>query len=171
MEGTSIVEEVNKNLGDLQKHFSILGSFRDSAPKSLWMKVWCLYCWELLSLCLLKKNLKANLRRHLASSKHLQAMEAATNTRKRAASIFSGRRGRPYLSSGVSVYLNQPNLSWWWRPKSVAAETEPGEASTFDRNAILGSDHFPAPVLHRFFEAIVIIFQLPFYIEFLRQHW
>ena len=70
-EGLSIMEEVNDIVGDARRPFSVLGSFRDSSPKSFWMKVQCFYCRDLLSLCPPKKNLESNLRHHLASAKHV----------------------------------------------------------------------------------------------------
>jgi len=69
------MEDVNDSLGESTKPFSILGAFKESIPKNFWMKARCCYYQDLLNLCLPKKNLKSNLRQHLASSKHLHAVE------------------------------------------------------------------------------------------------
>jgi hypothetical protein len=49
--------------------------------------------------------LEWNLQHHLASAKHLHAIKQSLVS-KRPTAILSGRRGRPTLSSGVSVHSN-----------------------------------------------------------------
>lgn len=122
-EGLRIMEDVNSTFDAEHKPFTILGTFKDRAPKSLWMKVKCFYCQDSLSLCPPKKNLEWNLQHHLAAAKHLQAVEATKVVRKRPGAILSGRKGRPALSSGVSIHSNQPDLSKWWK-FSTAADIE-----------------------------------------------
>ena len=143
-DGISIMEEVNQGLDDLQKPFSVFQSLNEGNPKSFWMKVRCFYCRDLLSLCPPKKNLEWNLQHHLASSKHLQAVEQSKLPTKRIVPLLSGRKGRPALSSGVSVHSNQLELGRWWRSEIAATETTTGgeigegECPTIDRNEVLG---------------------------------
>ena len=138
-EGLSIMEEVNDIVGDARRPFSVLGSFRDSSPKSFWMKVQCFYCRDLLSLCPPKKNLESNLRHHLASAKHVQALQNSNTTSNLRPAILTGQKGQPFASSGVSVYSNQPDLGRWWSLGRVPTKAEEGgESSTSGRNAFLG---------------------------------
>jgi len=50
-QGVDVMEEVNLSLDVAHKTFTVLGTFKDSAPKSFWMKVRCFYCKDLISLC------------------------------------------------------------------------------------------------------------------------
>jgi len=65
----STMEKISDSLEDAKKPFTKFRFFKDSTLKSFWMKVQCFYSCDLLSLCLLKKNLESNLCHHLASSK------------------------------------------------------------------------------------------------------
>ena len=136
-EGVAIMEKVNISLDAAHKPFTVLGTFRESAPKSFWMKVKCFYCRDLLSLCPPKKNLEWNLQHHLASAKVLHVVEQSQVVSKRPTAILSGRRGRPTLSSRVSVHSNQPDLGKWWKIGSSTTDMEGGEASNFDQDSCL----------------------------------
>lgn len=73
---------------------------------------------------------------HLASAKHLHAVEQSLDS-KRPTAILSGKRGRPSLSSGVSVHSNQPDLGRWWKIGSATTNIEGGEVSNFDQDSCL----------------------------------
>jgi hypothetical protein len=49
--GIDVMEEVNLSLDVAPKTFTVLGTFKDYAPKNFWMKVRCFYCKDLISLC------------------------------------------------------------------------------------------------------------------------
>ena len=150
-EGIEIMEAVNASLGDSQKPFTVFQPLKEGKRKSFWMKVHCFYCREMYNLCPPKKNLEPNLMHHLLSNKHLQAVEQAKMGKKHGTPLLSGRRGRPALSSGVSVHSNQPHLGRWWsadsgvREDSTAenagspSQTSSGECSESRENALLGS--------------------------------
>ena len=150
-EGIEVMEAVNASLGDSQKPFTVFQPLKEGQRKSFWMKVRCFYCQEMHNLCPPKKNLESNLQHHLASTKHLQAVEQVKTGKKHDTPILSGKRGRPALSSRVSVHSNQPHLGRWWRADSRVPEdattdhggppsqTSPGECSEARMNALLGS--------------------------------
>lgn len=148
-EGMSIMEGMNGTLGDSQKHFTVFQPLKDGSPKSFWKKVHCFYYREMLGLCPPRMNLEFNLQQHLASAKHLQALEQSKVATKIRGPLQPRRRGWPALSSGISIHSNQPNLGRWWRSQPTIAEdnvvcqtgtvagTEEGESSTVDRNVVL----------------------------------
>lgn len=98
-ESVRIMEEVNDSLDPSHKPFTVLGDLTHEHPKSFWMKVKCAYCRDLLSLCPPKKKLEWNMRHHLASNKHLEALEVSREGKRKAAPLFFGykREASPFM--------------------------------------------------------------------------
>ena len=79
-----------------------------------------------MQLYLPKKNLNSILKNHMASTKHVQGMEDSKNVDRRADVLLSRRKGRPWITSVVSVESNQQNL--WRFYRKVSAYGKEGES-------------------------------------------
>ena len=60
-EGVEIMEDVNADLGEGNKHFHTLGDLEQPKPKSFWFEVKCPNCGDgLMQLCPPKKEFRVN---------------------------------------------------------------------------------------------------------------
>jgi len=136
MEGVSILQEVNSGMDVGILPFTVLGDIDTPNPKSFWFKVRCPYCGDLLNLCPPKKNLEANLRNHLGSSKHILAVEAAKKTITKFVGLLCGRRGRPSRLSSTSAHSNQPDLHSWFSGRLGCNQEGTSFTSGLDSNVV-----------------------------------
>ena len=121
--------------GEGIKYFHTLGDLEQPKSKSFWFEVKCPYCRDgLMQLCPPKRNLESTLRNHMASTKHMQAVEESKNTDRRGSALLSGRRERPWTTSSI-VHSNQPDLHTFY--KGPAHEGQEGDSSGFDSHALL----------------------------------
>ena len=97
LERVIVIEKVNSSLDSPYKPFTVRGMFKEFAPKSFWVKVRCFYCSDL-------NNLEWNLLHHLASTKHLGAVETSKASTRYPTVIFVEGKGGELNFLGL-VYI------------------------------------------------------------------
>lgn len=75
-----------------------------------WVKVKCTYCVHYMNLCSPKRKLEANLRNHLASTKHIDDVETSSMDKSTSDALHNTLRGKPSHSSCQSVHSNHKDL-------------------------------------------------------------
>jgi hypothetical protein len=84
--------------------------------------------------------LESTLKNHMASSKHLQAVEEFKNQERRGAALLTGRRGRPRTSSALTMESNKSDLHAFFRGgggTSTSAGGQTCDPFSHDSNSLL----------------------------------
>lgn len=92
-----VIEEVNSSLDSPHKSFTVLGMFKEFAPKSFWVKVRYFYCRDL-------NNLEWNLLHHLTFTKHLGAVGTSKDSTRCPTAIYVEGKGGELNYLGL-VYI------------------------------------------------------------------
>ena len=106
--GISIVQAENDAVDDSDGPFVVIGNPNAVEMKSFQFKVRCKVCGDLIQLCLLWKNLCANLDVHLNGIKHMKVPEDSKIEKLKASGsvVSTSQRGHP-STSGRAVVGNQ----------------------------------------------------------------
>ena len=106
--GLEIMQARNNKTNSKNKSF-VVGDVDFVDLKCFWMKIRCIYCSDVLTLCPSKKNLEANLQNHLQGTKHKKAIADGDMPMPIQTALSSRCKRRPSNSSS-SLSPNQPDL-------------------------------------------------------------